>query len=61
MNPYDWQALKDRGNALRELARTNRQHFRGITDSMRAAHDDEMERDYIEALHEEELELWPSV
>ncbi len=61
MNPYDWQQLKNRGDALRAVARSNRQKFLGITEAMRASHQDDLEQDYIEAMREEESELWPSV
>lgn len=61
MSPDKWEALKHRGDALREQARYNRQRFLGITEAMRASHQDALQADYIEALQEEESELWPSV
>lgn len=61
MSPDKWEALKQRGDALRQTARYNRQRFLGITEAMRASHQDALEEDYLEAMREEESELWPSV
>lgn len=61
MSPDKWEALKQRGDALRETARYNRQRFLGITEEMRASHQDALEEDFIAEMREEELELWPNV
>lgn len=61
MRPDAWEALKAKGDRLIAQARVSRQEFLGITEAMRAAHQDAMEEDYIEAMREEESELWPSV